>query len=155
LGATAGTPVYAGTSGTIVDAEDANLSGDAGNPGNVVVDIGGRYVVYGHTNGILAPGTRVGPDTQIGTVGTHPDTTSEHNNDHVHLVVIELNSGRWRVYNPALLFAPDSPIRLWTNWDEYSGENTFLSMSSFLYSNTSYWTDPKSPNIDAHKRGDP
>ncbi|NJM40048.1 MAG: peptidoglycan DD-metalloendopeptidase family protein [Anaerolineae bacterium] len=144
IGAKEGTSVFAGLSGTIVNPADVGLSGDAGKPGNIVIESQGYYILYGHTllNEELSFGQTVTPETKIGTVGKHS------NGDHIHLAVLKKEGDYWRTFNPARNFGSDSAVRKWSNWNDYvegMGHN-FLTMDSFLYTSKNFWDNQDSPD---------
>ena len=145
LGVPGGTEVKAGVYGTVVSAAgkpspipDANSPG-----GNVVVQVGDKYVVYGHTgqSADLKPGSKVTPDTVIGSTYHWDESNSyDYDNSHLHLTVLEpLPDNGWRTHNPARLFSPDTVLPAGIN-DVASGES---QMESFIYSGSANYWDHK------------
>jgi len=150
LAAAAGTDVYSGTTGVVVDPQKVGLSKDA-SP-NLVIETNGYYIVYGHISSGLAPGTKVSPGDVIGSLMYQEGTDKNGNvfdNTHLHLAILQKkkNGGTWRNFNPLYFFAPDSPIHN-LNWDDYGGNGYDVrSMKSFNYTSQSFWDDQSNERI--------
>jgi murein DD-endopeptidase MepM/ murein hydrolase activator NlpD len=147
LGVAGGTEVKAGVYGEIVD----RIINDANSPGgNVVIKVGDKYVIYGHTEALanLKPGDLVTPDTVLGKIYTWTEYDANgkpFDNSHLHLTVLEeLPGDQWRAHNPALLFSGDTvlPSGLSATVEGHA------EIESFIYSGEdNYWDNPDNPDL--------
>jgi RHS repeat-associated protein len=144
FGGQAGTLVYAGVYGVIVNSSSVSMASDA-SP-NVVVRSDQYYVLYGHVQRTIPIGSAVKPDDQIGVL-VHQQTPDGTDNTHLHLAVLalDLEAMRKRNYNPVMFFADESPVHA-LNWDDYGSTGfTVYSVHSFLYGGSNFWDNPRMP----------
>ena len=147
LGSAAGTLVYAGVKGTIVNSSSMNRDAS---PNVVVYTADGYYVTYGHVDVNIKfqeDGTQVNPDDVIGTLDSQQ--IGDFNNSHLHLAVITLENGQKRNHNPLIFFPDNSPAHdIVSNAGGYSGSYNTYSISSFMYRvDASFWDNPLTPAL--------
>lgn len=109
--AVAGTPIYAGLSGTVV-AVFRNSSTYA--PNYVQVSAGGFLIIYGHILNPpdFRPGDTIRPDTVVGTI-------DHRSQQHLHL---EVRLRTWWIINPLLVMTDevrDPILRRWGNHESH------------------------------------
>lgn len=99
LVAPAGTPIFAGTYGTV------RHPGGAYPPGRVDIDHGDAMLLYGHVSNIqVQPGDTVNPDTIIGYI--------DADQEHVHLEIVLSDEDGLYMTNPLPFLSSDLQVDL-------------------------------------------
>jgi hypothetical protein len=120
--------------------------GDA-SPNVVILLDNGMYIIYGHVDALVSVGQDVNLGDLIGRLHDQRNTLradgTTYDNTHLHLAVRVGD----RTFNPVYFFKQEDISDI--VWQPYAEGENLYSVSSYLYSTTSYWRYPSSPDISA------